>query len=441
MRRVISIFILGVFLLGNASPSFAGATSVDALIRKLVDKKILSKEEALELKSEIAADEKMVRAEGLKTDLPSWVKDMKLKGDLRVRYQNERRDSTQSRNRGRIRMRLGLETKANDKVQLGVGIATGSGDPRSTNETSENSFEKMDLRLDYAYAKYMPTTWASITGGKMLSPFWTPKDLLVDSDISYDGGSVNLTSKKFLNDQVDFFLNTGFFIMDEGNGASTLTTENFDPYLYVIQPGLNIKPTANTKLKLAATYFGIDNIRGQRRLQYSASTNTTRACTDASGAAQSCYAHDFEPVSGGMEFTIDSPFGNNGFFNDIGFDQIAFLGEYVKNVADMVDEHNDGYLLGARIGAKKVSGPRQWQLGYNFRRLERNAFLDNLPDSDFYGGGTHVQGHEVEFAYGLSKNVSLNLDYYRAAPIGGEEIDTRQAKVENIIQADLNFKF
>ncbi len=442
MGKKFLIIVLGLaFILGAAKMSFAAVTQVDSLIEKLVEKGILNKEEARELKTEILTDTQLLTEESAKQTLPKWVQDMKLKGDLRVRYQNERRDSSNSRNRGRVRMRLGLETNVNDKVSTGIGIATGSGDPRSTNETMENSFEKMDLRLDYAYAKYSPTSWASLTAGKMLTPFWTPKDLIFDSDIAFDGGVASLKSKKFLNNKAELFFNTGLFILDEGNGASTGTKENFDPFMYVVQPGLNLKTTPNTNLKLAVAYYGLDNLRGQLRLPYSSSTNTVSSCTNSAGTASSCYAHDFKPVSGGMEFTVSNPLGDSGFFSDLGVDEFGVFGEYVKNTAGMVDEHTDGFLAGAKIGAKKVVGAKQWQLSYNYRRLERNAFLDNFPDSDFYGGGTHVQGHEAALTLGLGKNVSLDFDYYRATPIGGEEVDTRQAKVENLIQADLNLKF
>ena len=421
-KRVLSLLIAGLMIWNN--PSFAASTSVDALIQKLVDKKILTDKEALELKGEIAADEKLVREEGFKQSLPSWVQGMKWKGDLRVRYQNERRDSTNSRNRGRIRMRLGVETKVNEKVVTAIGIATGSGDPRSTNATLENSFEKSSIRLDYAYAKYSPTAWASVTGGKMLAPFWNAKDLKFDSDISFDGASANLKSKKFWNDRLEYFFNTGFFILDEN------ATENYDPYLYVMQPGFSLKTTETTALKLAAAYYGIDSIRNGTKLAHSSGTNT-----GLTSSATSTYAHSYDPIGADAEFTMDYPMGIQWI------PQLAFFGEYIQNTSKDKDEHDQGWLAGARIGDKKISGPKQWQLFYNFRRLERNATLDIFPDSDSYGGGTHIQGHEAGVSYGLGKNVSIDLDYYRMAPIGGEEIDTRQAAVENLIQADVNFKF
>ena len=70
---------------------FATTTQVDALIEKLVEKGILDRQESIKLKSEIAEDEKIVREEGLKQSLPAWVREMKLKGDFRLRYQYEKK--------------------------------------------------------------------------------------------------------------------------------------------------------------------------------------------------------------------------------------------------------------------------------------------------------------------------------------------------------------
>ena len=81
----------------------------------------------------------------------------------------------------------------------------------------------------------------------------------------------------------------------------------------------------------------------------------------------------------------------------------------------------------------------QSEAKYNYRRLERDAWPDFLPDSDFFGGDTNVKGHEVEFKFGLHKYVTMGLDYYHSEPIrlpaGQPELD------EDLIQIDLLLKF
>ncbi len=417
MKKLILLSLTILGLLGLPHTGMADSTQVDALIRKLVEKGILTQQEALELKEEIATDEKLLREEGLKTSLPSWVQDMKFKGDLRVRYQHEQRESTNTRDRGRIRLRFGVETNVNDKLKAALGLATGTGDPRATNETLENSFEKSDVRLDYAYAQYTPADWAAVSGGKIPRPFWNPKDLIFDTDITFDGAGANL--KKKINDQWEPFFNTGFFILDENS------TENYDPLMYGVQPGITFSPNSQTQLKLAGAYYGFETIKNYSQLAHSSSTNTVNS--------SSLYVYDYDAFSVGSEIMFFNPFGLQSL------PHLSLFGEYINN--PNADEHDQGFLLGITIGDKKVAGPRQWQLSYNYRRLERNAVLDIFPDSDFYSGRTHVQGHEAILSYSLGKNVSLDLDYYRSAPIGGEEIDSRKATVEHLWQTDMNFKF
>ena len=142
MRKMfVGLLIFGIIGLWIAPPSFATSTSVDALIDKLVEKGILTEKEADSLELEIAGDEKMMREEGFQQGLPEWVKNAKLKGDFLTRYQYERKETdADARTRGRIRYRLGLDTKVNDQIKVGLGIASGADDPRSTNQTFTDTF-------------------------------------------------------------------------------------------------------------------------------------------------------------------------------------------------------------------------------------------------------------------------------------------------------------
>src|SRR3989338_9161129 len=102
MKKMILWLLPAFLILGFCSPGLAATTQVDSLIEKLVEKKILTKSEGIKLKGEIAADEKLIREEGLKVSLPEWVQKMKLKGDFRLRYQYERKkNDTDARSRGR----------------------------------------------------------------------------------------------------------------------------------------------------------------------------------------------------------------------------------------------------------------------------------------------------------------------------------------------------
>src|SRR5438270_9387797 len=73
-------------------------------------------------------------------------------GDVRVRGESFMQDAPQDRNRGRIRVRFGLEGQLNQDFVGGFAIATGSqGDPTTTNETLTNAFDRKTIALDKGY--------------------------------------------------------------------------------------------------------------------------------------------------------------------------------------------------------------------------------------------------------------------------------------------------
>jgi len=420
MTKRILIMMLAVWFLGVGPVCFAATTQVDALIEKLVEKGILDRQESIKLKSEIADDEKLVKEEGLKQSLPSWAREMKLNGDFRLRYQYEKKKgsntnagNTTERNRARIRFRMGAQTKVNDQTKVLFGLATGGTDPRSTNQTLENSFELKDVRLDYAYFQYAPFAWASFFGGRMKNPLWEPGDLLWDTDINPEGLAVKLNGK--VNDRLETYLNTGVFILDENAAAS-------DPWIYALQPGLKWKMNDKASLNLATAYYGSSQVKGAI-LDHSASSNTNN------GKRGLWYG--LSAVSPSVELAVKDPLQ----FMGLGLPYVSLLGEYVRNLPSA----KSGYLGGFKLGHEKVSNRGQWQLRYFYTMLATDAWLDIFPDSDRYGGRTGIRGNEMLFTYGLGKNWSLELDYYRT------DLTTTHSdslvKTENLFQVDLNFKF
>ncbi|MEK7868561.1 MAG: putative porin, partial [Candidatus Omnitrophota bacterium] len=408
---------LGFLLLGLTASGFAATTGVDALIEKLVEKGILNRQEGISLKGEIAEDEKLVREEGLKQDLPNWVRDTKLKGDFRMRYQRDRKRATATQNeKSRFRMRFGTESKVNDQTEVYFGLASGSStDPRSTNQTLQDSFAKKSVYIDHAYASYTPAAWATLFAGRMKNPVYQTGDMLWDTDINPEGIAVQL--KHALGAKADFFMNNAFFILDDtaspnGTGA--------DPAMFVIQPGIALKVNDKTKLKLAGAYYGFNSVKNQV-LDNSSGTNTL------SGQGTSLLNYDFDSWSVSSELGIKEPL-------KIGFiPYIAVFGDYIENMDPSTE--NIGYIAGFKFGNEKVANWKQWQAKYMYRSIGKDAVLDIFPDSDAYGGFTDVKAHEYLLSYGLNKNVTLDLDYYQ-----NDRIKAAKNK-EKLLQVDLNFKF
>ncbi|MGE5279169.1 MAG: putative porin [Deltaproteobacteria bacterium] len=421
------VFVLGVGLLAWIfGARMACASEVDVLLRKLVEKGILTAPEAQQVREETA--EEAAKAEPQKQEaaasgLPDWVKNIKMKGDFRLRYQyNHADDTLNDRHRARIRLRLGLEGKVNDKLAAGVGLATGLSDgsadaARSTNATLANGFSKKDIALDYAYVTYAPKDWIEFVGGKFHNPLWEPTDLVWDGDINPEGGAISF--KTALTDNCDVFLNTGVFILDEDNAPG----QNDDPMMYVVQPGFNYKATDKVSVKGAFSVNDSANVKGNT-LNGTGATNST-----AGGGLR----YDFLVLEPALQVDVKKPFG----FLDIGrlsdIESLAVFTQYVNNT--IPDDNNTGFAAGFKLGSAKIAKFGDWQFKYIYAMLERDAVLDVLPDSDRYSGKTGIRSHEGVFEFGLGKNTVLGLDIYRSwSLIGGKNPET-------VVQMDWNVKF
>jgi hypothetical protein len=112
-------------------------------------------------------------------------------GDIRVRGEDIFQDcpTCVTRNRGRLRVRFGVDGRLNDNFLGGFSLATGSlGDTTSANETLTNFFERKTIGLDRGYVTFNPVAarWLSLTGGKFAYT-WARTSLTLDPDINPEG--------------------------------------------------------------------------------------------------------------------------------------------------------------------------------------------------------------------------------------------------------------
>jgi len=415
-KFLIGLAILGIIALClGINDSYAG--EIDILLQKLVEKGVLTPGEAQQIGTETKEQVKAEIAEGKFSSLPAWVQNTKLKGDLRVRYQSERKKTSSSvqgdKERARLRMRLGVESKVNNSTKAHVGIATGSStDNRSTNQTFDDSFEKKSLWLDYAYIEHMASPWATVTAGRMKNPIWQTGDMLWDTDINPEGGAVTLT-KSISPEVLDLFVTSGFFILEDSEDATA------DSTMAAIQPGFSWKIDPKTKLKLAGTIYEFNSVQGNSPLSDSQATNTR----EGSGGH---YKYDYDSLAASSELSFLEPALINKYVP-----YLAVFGDYVNNA----DTEDIGWIAGVKFGKEKVSNWGDWQFKYTRRRIETDAWLDSFPDSDVLSGATGVKADEYILSFGLNKNTTLDFDCYNSDVIKGTKTPQR------LYQVDLNFKF
>lgn len=96
-------------------------------------------------------------------------------------------NTTRDRNSTQLRARLAMLAHVEDRVDVGIRIATGStNSPVSTNQALGGGLSKKDLWLDQAFVDLRPADWATITLGRMPNPFMST-DLVYDDDLNFDG--------------------------------------------------------------------------------------------------------------------------------------------------------------------------------------------------------------------------------------------------------------
>jgi hypothetical protein len=99
-------------------------------------------------------------------------------GDVRLRGESFFQDGVADRNRGRVRVRFGVEGSLGQDFVGGMALATGSlGDPTTTNESLTNLFDRKTIGLDRGYVTYNPVAhkWFSLTGGSLPTPGTGPR--------------------------------------------------------------------------------------------------------------------------------------------------------------------------------------------------------------------------------------------------------------------------
>jgi hypothetical protein len=347
-----------------------------------------------------------------------WVENVKISGDLRYRYEGIDAQSGgkwgASVNRNRIRARIGLYAKANEDVDLGFRLGSGSQDPVSTNQTLEDSFDKKPIWIDLAYFDWHPGTIKGFdfVGGKMLRPFYRVGDnqLIWDDDLNPEGLAAKYEMP--INDSLKAYINGGGFWVGHPDNVSAQDTS-----LWGIQGYL--KNTFEDKIYLLGgmSYYTYGNIKGEPNVGSLWGKNSFFGNTATGGK----YAYRFNIVEGFAEYGFklaDFP--------------VAVYGDYAHNT-DAPSSKNNAWLIGTTFN--KAKDPGTWQIGYDYRDIDSDAVVGQFNDSDFDGGGTNAKGHRFNFTYQLAKNFQGCLTYFL-----DESKNDNKDKYRRL-QADLVFKF
>ncbi|NEX12512.1 MAG: hypothetical protein C1942_07480 [Prosthecochloris sp.] len=328
--------------------------------------------------------------------------DWNWKGDVRYRYEIQDFEGVENnRDRHRIRARFGVYPWINEELSAGIRLATGkTSDPVSRNQTLGEDFGAKNILLDEAFIDYHPMSYGldgkvNFLLGKreVKSTLIRVNDLVWDSDLTLEGltfqfGKDGSKQKSGLN------LVAGYYFIDE------LSSSEDDPFFWAAQ----------------AAYTGEAGPLGFM-------------------AGAGFYDFQIDEWCEPVDYNVLELFANIGgkFNGDLPW---KAYGQYAVNVAEDVDDDNNGYLVGFTLGKAKNVG--EWAIDVNYSYLEKDAVVGEFTDSDRWGGGTDGEGIEVGGTYHLVQNMTVGLKYLSHST--GVDSDASDDGLD-IWQADMVVKF
>ena len=181
-----------------------------ALLDALVRKGILTNKEAEQIQAESIKETAGVSAG--KIQVGDWVKELRLSGDLRIRYQWDQRqpmvqtnpllgpqDINIQRNRWRFRLRLNADFKLAGNFFGGVQLATSDNRTTDTkNATFTGGYDNYGIWISRAFLGWAPVPGLTFIAGKQANPFYTT-DLIYDPEVDPQGLVERIDFDKFFN--------------------------------------------------------------------------------------------------------------------------------------------------------------------------------------------------------------------------------------------------
>jgi hypothetical protein len=379
-------------------------------------------------------------------------------------------------NRSRLRLRFGATAKVSDSVTAGFRIATGNTTgPTSTNQTMGQGFNKYSVVLDRGFLTLKPTSWLSLTGGRIANPFFST-DLVWADDLNFEGAAA-LASVPFSH-SVTGFATAGWFPLRTDNPNQTKSRD-----LIGLQAGLKWRLASSTDLKIAAALYSYRGIEGaledNDRCGSDFSTGSDGVCKFAASDYGTRYEYPnglrqrgntlfatnamADNLAGTTYWGLASEFRElnlTGSLDIANFDpvHVVLTGDFVKNLAfdrskmsvrtgsTVLDGRDTGYLGKISVGHPSMVNQGSWNVSLAYRWLGSDAVVDAYTNSDFGLGGTNSKGYILGGSYGIYKNTWVSGRLMASQLIDSMAPKTTSTETStklsvDLFQIELNSKF
>ena len=374
--------------------------------------------------------------------------------DLRYRYeliQDEPATNidASSRQRDRVRMRLGVTGKPADgltaKFQVST-VNTGDDNPRSTNQTLGEAWNRKTLGIDQAYVDWKANANVNLIVGKQAQPWTRTASYFWDGDLTPEGATLKYTSGPW---------SAGLYYdwLSERSANNTLTVDNAGLRTDSKMVGAQFtgkQSVGKVNFTGAVGYFDVRHVKGEvaaagtgctvnPAISGSSNGNTTITASypTATGGSVSCtvLASDFNILN--VLLQADTTIGRFPFS--------AFV-DYMQN---------DGAEINSVAGKKldtaiaygftfnRAAAAKTWEIGYVYQTVEKDAIFGQFHDSDYDGGVTDGEGGVLKAAYVPVAGWTVNGTYFMNKRFidGVAATSTGRKRSYDRLQLDLNYRF
>jgi hypothetical protein len=432
-----------------------------------------------ELKTEVL---EQARAErwGDPGTLPDWMKRLTFDAELRIREQIDSYASgnapasvlfddsyaggqfatnfadvintSEQRQRLRLRARFGVGSQISEDWSAAIRLSTGSVlGPVSTSSTAGDPNDRYGIKLDRAFMRYVPATWATVVAGRAPNPFFS-SEMQFSSDLGFDGLSAALASD--VGSGFRAFGTAGWFVMRENSltadrtmlGAQVGATWQPADSKFGTRVGLarydyrNIEGISDTSNFGTPLYASTEYERGYRQ-KGNTLFRINNAVQDTSASRYglaSGFAVDALTVS--LDFRHFDPVAINYTFEGIrnrgwNADDIA------ARTGGAIPKQTRGTYHRVQFGNQTIRRRHDWQMFGGWRDVQADATPDALTDADFMLGGTNVKGYWLGANYGIDRNVAAGLRWFSGRQSASAPLAAGLPYALDIVQFDISARF
>ena len=470
-KKFVLIAVIFSFLV--APMSMLRAQDAGALLDLLVRKKLITDQEAEEVRAELTKE--AATTSGGKWKLSSPITEIELYGDVRLRYQYNGgqtddnsplarpangvagKDDWQERERERYRLRLGLRGTLADDWFFGIRFETNASS-RSTNvtfgdEASGGPFAKNSdtVNVGQAYLGYKGFKDITLTGGRMPNPLVTTP-MLWDPDINpeglaeqwkhtynfeFGGGSTAAATESYSKEggkgfvapapsepfklKLDLFVNFAQFVYDDSNPENPLGPRATTTSQVGRVRGNQLIP--NTDAFLLAWQVG-----GRLTFPKNIFLQIAPTIYNYTGNGDTFNIH----YQGGSPFVTNATSlaqNQTGINSLLVFDMpweigwkvgelpMHVFGDFAVNLegddrataAGHPGFGDERYAYQVGLGVGQLKQKHDWQIDVAYQHSEQYALDPNLVDDDIFDGRQNMHGIIVRAGYALSDAVIFNV--------------------------------